>query len=48
MSATQEETDYFWGTLDGVKATYNIPTNQGVVINCGADLNVTIERPYAL
>jgi len=48
MSATGEETDYFWGSLDGTKATYSIAPNQGVVINCAADLTITIDPPYSL
>ncbi len=48
MSATGEETDYFWGTLDGVKAEYEIAPNQGVVINCAEGLTISIQPPYSL
>lgn len=48
MSATGEETGYFWGTLDGAKATYSIPAGQGVVINCTEGLTVSIKPPYSL
>ena len=43
-----EATDYYWGDATGAAATYNIPAGQGVVINCGADLEVTITPPYSL
>ena len=45
---TGEATDYYWGDDDGYKATYAIPANQGVVINCPAGLTVTIAPPYSL
>ncbi len=48
MSATGEETDYFWGDGEGNKATYSIPANKGVVVNCAEGLTITIEPPYSL
>ena len=45
---TGTETEYYWGDGDGNKVTYSIPANQGVVINCAADLTVTIAPPYTL
>ncbi|MBQ3746626.1 MAG: hypothetical protein II863_04365 [Kiritimatiellae bacterium] len=48
MSATGEETDYFWGDGEGNKAEYSIAPGQGVVINCAEGLTITIEPPYSL
>ena len=45
---SQEATSYYWGDADCVKATYSIPAGQGVVINCAADLTISIEPPYSL
>lgn len=48
MSATGEETDFFWSDGEGNKATFSIVPNQGVVINCAEGLEVTINPPYSL
>ncbi len=48
MDMSGEATDYYWGDAAGNKATYSIPAGQGVVINCAADLTVTIDPPYSL
>ena len=48
MDVTGEATDYYWGDDSGAKATYAIPSGQGVVINCAADLTISIEPPYSL
>ena len=48
MDPNMVETDYYWGDDVGNKATYSIPAGQGVVINCAADLTVSIEPPYSL
>ena len=40
-------TDYFWDNGDGTAATFTIPANQGVVVACGAGLEVTIQSPIA-
>ena len=48
MDMNGEATDYFWGDMNYEKATYSIPAGQGVVINCGADLGVSITPPYSL
>ena len=45
---TGEATDYYWGDAEGNKVTYSIPAGQGVVINCAADLTITIDPPYSL
>ena len=44
---TGEATGYYWGDSLGAKATYSIPANQGVVINCAADLTISIDPPYS-
>ena len=48
MDPTGEATNYYWGDNVGNKATYPIPAGQGVVINCAADLTITIDPPYSL
>ena len=48
MDPTAEATDYYWGDASANKATYSIPAGQGVVINCAADLTITINPPYSL
>ena len=48
MDPAGEATTYYWGDGTGAKATYSIPAGQGVVINCAADLTVSIEPPYSL
>lgn len=48
MDLTGEATTYYWGDAEGNKATYSIPAGQGVVINCAADLTISIEPPYSL
>ena len=48
IDPTGEATTYYWGDDSTAKATYSIPAGQGVVINCAADLTVSIEPPYSL
>ena len=48
MDPNGVETDYFWSDAGGNKVTYSIPAGQGVVINCAADLTITIDAPYTL
>ena len=48
MDPLGEETDYYWSDVAGNKAVYSIPAGQGVVINCAADLTISIEPPYSL
>ena len=48
MDPTAEATTYYWGDGSCAKATYSIPAGQGVVINCAADLKISIEPPYSL
>ena len=48
MDMSGTETTYYWGDAAGNKATYPIAPGQGVVINCAADLTVTIDAPFAL
>ena len=48
MDLSGEATTYYWSTIEGVKATYSISAGQGVVINCAADLTISIEPPYSL
>lgn len=48
MDPNGVETTYYWSDADGNKATYSIPAGQGVVINCAADLTISIEPPYSL
>ena len=43
-----EATDYYWGNDSFEKVTFSIPAGQGVVINCPADLTISIESPYTL
>ena len=47
MDPAGEATTYYWGDDSNAKATYPIPANQGVVINCVADLTITINPPAA-
>ena len=44
----KKATTYYWGDDSCAKATYAIPAGQGVVINCAADLTISIEPPYSL
>ena len=46
MDLSGEATTYYWGDGSGTKATYPIAANQGVVINCAADLTIKIDPPY--
>ena len=39
-------TDYFWGDAELNESTFKIPAGQGVVINCVAGLEISIEPPY--
>ena len=48
MDPDQEATTYYWGDDSCAKVTYSIPAGQGVVINCAADLTISIEPPYSL
>lgn len=48
LDPSAEATGYYWGDGDGNKATYSIPANQGVVIECAAGLSMTIAAPYSL
>ena len=48
MDVTGTETGCYWGDATGTKATYSIPGGQGVVVNCAADLTISIEPPYSL
>ena len=48
IDPTGEATTYYWGDDSGAKATYAIPANKGVVINCAADLTISIDPPYSL
>ena len=48
MDPAGEATTYYWGDGSGNKATYSIPAGQGVVINCAADLTISIAPPYSL
>ena len=48
MDLSGTATDYYWGDSSFEKATYSIPANKGVVINCSEGLTVTIEPPYSL
>ena len=48
MDPAGEATTYYWGDDSCAKATYSIPAGQGVVINCAADLTISIEPPYSL
>ena len=48
MDPAGEATGYYWGDDSCAKATYSIPAGQGVVINCAADLTISIEPPYSL
>ena len=47
LDPSGEATTYYWADETGAKATYPIPANQGVVINCAADLTITIDPPAA-
>ena len=44
----QKATTCYWGDSDCNKATYPIAPGQGVVINCAANLKISIEPPYSL
>ena len=44
----KKATTYYWGDASCAKVTYSIPAGQGVVINCAADLTISIEPPYSL
>ncbi len=46
MDPDGEATDYYWGDDGCAKATYAIAPGQGVVVECGADLDVSIDPPY--
>ena len=48
MDAAGKATDYFWGDGEGNKATFPIAPDQGVVVNCAADLTIQIDPPYSL
>ena len=48
MDPNGVETDYYWGDELGNKATYPIPSGQGVVIECAEGLKVSIVPPYSL
>ena len=48
MDPDGEATGCYWGDASCAKATYSIPAGQGVVINCAADLTISIEPPYSL
>ena len=43
-----EATDYYWGDAEGNKAKYSISGGDGFVVNCAADLTLTITAPYSL
>ena len=47
MDVSGEATTYYWGNAEGGNAIYSIPANQGVVVNCAADLTITINPPDA-
>ena len=48
MDVSGTATTYYWGDSSGAKAVYPIAAGQGVVINCAADLTISIEPPYSL
>ena len=48
VDPTATATTYYWGDSSCQKVTYSIPAGQGVVINCVADLTISIEPPYSL
>ena len=48
LDPAQEATSCYWGDAAGNKAAYSIAPGQGVVVNCAADLEVTIDAPFAL
>ena len=48
MDPLGKATDYFWADAAGNKAVYPIAPGQGVVINCAADLTITIDAPFSL
>ena len=48
MDPAQTATEYYWGDADCNKVTYAISAGQGVVINCAADLTISIDAPYSL
>ena len=48
MDPNAVETDYYWGDASYAKAAYSIAPGQGVVINCPADLTVTIKAPFSI
>ena len=43
MSETPKTT-YYWGDAVGTPVSYAIEPNQGIVINCAADLTITIKN----
>ena len=48
MDPNGEATGYYWGDATGNAASFMIPVGQVVVVECGADLTVTITPPYSL
>ena len=46
MDPAGEETGFYWGDDACAKVVYPIAAGQGVVINCAADLDVSIAPPY--
>ena len=48
MDPTATATDFYWGDASGNKVNYSIAPGKGFVINCAADLTVTIDAPFAL
>ena len=46
MDVTGTETTYYWGDAAGNKVSYPIAIGQGAVIQCGADIEVSITVPY--
>ena len=46
MDPDQKATAYYWGDDIGNKATYPILAGHGVIVNCAADLTITIDPPY--
>jgi hypothetical protein len=48
MDPTGTATDFYWGDASGNKVNYSIAPGKGFVINCAADLTVTIDAPFDL
>ncbi len=46
MDPAGEATSYYWGDGSCAKATYAIAPGQGVVVECPADLDISISPPY--